>query len=117
MAVIVQGIESLPEPEREREIQRLIDEKKEQIAALEELLPVPKVSVTVNGRTKELQQKQIHFHEVVNLAFDIAPGNVEGLSVTYRAPSGRMGSMFSTMADPIAVEDKMVFNAMFTGNA
>jgi hypothetical protein len=117
MAVIVQGIESLPEPEREQEIRRLIEEKKEQIATLEEMLPVPRVSVIVNGRTTEIQQKHIHFHEIVNLAFDIPPSNVEGMTVTYRAPSGRRGSMFATMADPVPVEDRMVFNAAFTGNA
>lgn len=113
MAAIAQEIESLPEPEREREIRRLIAEKKEQIAALEELLPVPSKTIVVNGREHTLEKQEVSYEEIVEIAHG---PKARGRLLTVVCDGGTEGySLVPGMS--VKIESGMVFSAQDTSSA
>jgi hypothetical protein len=113
MAVVVQEIESLPAPEREREIRRLIEEKREQIATLEEMLPAGEKRIVVNGREHSVTQKEISYEEIIEIAHGPkARGRV--LSVVCH---GGGTDCTVTPGKSVRIENDMVFSAYDTSNA
>lgn len=114
MAAIVTELESLPPEDRDREVRRLIEEKRKQIADLEELLPVLPAKIVVNGSEHTVEQKEISYEDVAEIAYGPkARGWV--LSMVCRGGGGQSRTL--TPGESVRVEDKMVFSAYDTSNA
>jgi hypothetical protein len=69
------------------------------------------VTIIVNGRPKEVTEKEITYEEIVNLAFDNNPPTGENvvITVTYSKGEGhKEGSLLP--GDSVKVKDGMIFN-------
>lgn len=116
MAAPVQAIiESLPSPQREEEIRRLIQEKKDQIAALEELLPHEPCSIIVNGQEMTTPERELSYDDILEIAY--GPG-MEGrvLSVvTHNRKTQEARSLIR--GESVKIEAGLVISAYDTSNA
>jgi len=73
------------------------------------------VTIIVNGRTKQVEDKRLSYEEVVNLAFDNNPPHGENIviTVTYskgdHPPQGTLSS-----GETVNVKEGMIFNVTAT---
>jgi hypothetical protein len=74
------------------------------------------VTIIVNGRQKEVNQKEISFQEVVNLAFDNAPPTGENIVITVTFSRGDEGRKEGSLlpGDKVKVKKDMVFDVTAT---
>ena len=116
MAAPVQAIiESLPSPQREEEIRRLIQEKKDQIAALEELLPHEPCTIILNGEEWSTPERELSYDDILEWAY--GPG-MEGRVLTVVTHNRKTGAGRSLIrGQSVKVEEGLVISAYDTSNA
>lgn len=117
MAAPVQAIvQALPPKERDAEIRRLIQEKKEQIAALEELLiPEGPISIIVNGEEVTTPERELSYDDILEVAY--GPG-MEGRILTVVTHNRKTGGGRSLIrGQSVKVEEGLVISAYDTSNA
>ena len=72
-------------------------------------------TIVVNGREKEVTQKELSFSEVVTLAFGSAPGgNNIIFTVTYKRGHGNKPEGTLVEGDGVKIKDGMIFNVTRT---
>lgn len=72
-------------------------------------------TIVVNGREKEVSQKEISFNEVVTLAFGSAPGGDNIIfTVTYKRGHGDKPEGTLVEGDSVKIKDGMIFNVTRT---
>lgn len=74
------------------------------------------VTIIVNGRQKEVNQKEISFEDVINLAFDNAPPTGENIVITVTFSRGDEGRKEGSLmpGDSVKVKKEMVFDVTAT---
>lgn len=74
------------------------------------------VVIIVNGRPKEVYEKELSFEEIVNLAFDNNPPTGDNIVITVTFTKGpgakKEGSLLP--GDTVKIRDRMVFNVSAT---
>jgi hypothetical protein len=73
------------------------------------------VTIVVNGRAKEVTEKNLTFDEVVALAFDPIPSgpNIE-ITVAYRRGEGKKPAGTLVEGETVKVKDGMIFDVTAT---
>jgi len=73
------------------------------------------VTIVVNGRPKEVTEKNLTFDEVVALAFDPVPSgpNIE-ITVAYRRGEGKKPAGTLVEGETVKVKDGMIFDVTAT---
>jgi len=72
-------------------------------------------TIIVNGRKKEVTEKELSFEDIVNLAFDNKPptGPNVVITVTYsKGEDGKHGTLLP--GDKVKIKNHMVFNVTAT---
>ena len=72
-------------------------------------------TVIVNGRQREVEQKEMTFAEIVALAYDGAPTGANTIfTVTYRRGKGNKPEGTLVAGESVKIKDEMVFNVTAT---
>lgn len=74
------------------------------------------VTIIVNGRPKEVTQKELSFEDVVNLAFDSAPPRGENIVITVTFSRGDEGRKEGSLlpGERVKVKKDMILNVTAT---
>lgn len=74
------------------------------------------ITIIVNGRPKEVEEKELTFQEVVNLAYDNNPPSGPEVVITVTYTEGNHGKHGSLVAGgtPVKAKANMVFNVTAT---
>lgn len=74
------------------------------------------VTIIVNGRAKEVTQKELSFEDAVNLAFDNSPPTGENIVITVTFSRGDEGRREGSLlpGESVKVKKDMVFNVTAT---
>jgi uncharacterized protein YabE (DUF348 family) len=68
------------------------------------------VTITVNGRQKEVTTKEVTYDQIVSLAFDTPPDPSQIVVITYRRGEGdKSGTLVK--GGSVKVKDGMIFDA------
>jgi len=72
-------------------------------------------TIIVNGREKEISEKELTFDELVSLAFDPVPtGPYILFTITYRRGHGEKPEGILAEGQSVKIKDGMVFNVKYT---
>lgn len=74
------------------------------------------VTIIVNGRPREVTQKELSFEDVVNLAFDNAPPTGENIVITVTFSRGDEGRKEGSLlpGESVKVKKDMIFDVTAT---
>lgn len=77
---------------------------------------VKKVTIIVNGRQREVDERELSFSDVVYLAFGERPGDSPSkfFTVTYRRGHGDKPEGHLVEGETVKVKDGMIFNVTAT---
>lgn len=90
-----------------------MDEQGSQSQAVGDDAHEKKVTIIINGRKFEVEEKEISYQEVVNLRYDNNPPNGENvvITVTYsKGPDGKEGSL--QPGHSVKIKAGMIFNVV-----